>query len=712
MAGVATPPHMAAEQATAAAAPVVLRGNGPQLWAALAQAPPQNLTWDSAAAVAIDAQAAQFRAARVVAATSLQLPRPPPGDSFVLRLEEAVRGGATLESLTVSGMGLTYSVPPYRQNVVLPGPRRSHVPLAPVGRVWDADAIEQLAAHYPNQPLVRYVVDFLRNGADLYVQPDDGAAFGGAWHVVGRDPTPPPGAGVGQYRAAVAAKIAKEMAAGTMLLVDLGEPVILHEIFAIEDGADAAGEPKVRVIHNLTGNGAPNCLNSHINTDLWRGQVGSKLMQEAVLEAAEEWVVSIISDVKGAFRTLFVREEQQRYQTFYFEGKYYANLVLTFGCAAAGFIWNCLAAVLHWVIDDQIARHLQRGQFLVKHTGDDFKVLVMQARHAMLVRDALRVTFALVKAPIGETKNQCATTTVYGGIGTDLLMGTVFIKQERRVHYLADFLSVTANPDRLYSAKELLSVIGRMSYVAPQVGGLAAVLTVQARDLAYSVPVFKQSRHCLSLTQGVIEDLVVTIAALRLANPRSFRATKLAGVETDASGIWGLGAVLFMEHLRDVPFITLRFPPEFLLSSTVAPELSGSLAGDQRASSALLELLAVVVSLAAWAPMLQGCTVVLTTDSAATVSAVQKSTSHLPRSAQLVKCLAAISIKYDITLRAVHRTREKMAHVDALTHGDVVKFRALVPRAAAQPTVVPFPLFCFLLNPWVVPSTADIFKFF
>jgi len=136
------------------------------------------------------------------------------------------------------------------------------------------------------------------------------------------------------------------------------------------------------------------------------------------------------------------------------------------------------------------------------------------------------------------------------------------------------------------------------------------------------------------------------------------------------------------------------------------------LVGGQQSSTALLELLAVVVSIAVFAPKLRGCTVVVTTDSAATVSAIQKSTSHLPRSAQLVKCLAALSIKYDITLWAVHRTRDKMAHVDALTHGDVKKFRTLVPRAAAQPTLVPFPLFCFLMNPLVVPSTADIFKFF
>ena len=109
--------------------------------------------------------------------------------------------------------------------------------------------------------------------------------------------------------------------------------------------------------------------------------------------------------------------QQQRYQSFYFEGQCYANLVLTFGCAAAGFIRGRLAAVLHWVIDDQIARHFQRRQFLVKHTGDDFKVLVMRARHAMLVRDVLRDTFSLVKARIGKAKNQGAVATVCGGIG-------------------------------------------------------------------------------------------------------------------------------------------------------------------------------------------------------------------------------------------------------------------------------------------------------
>ena len=47
-------------------------------------------------------------------------------------------------------------------------------------------------------------------------------------------------------------------------------------------------------------------------------------------------------------------------------------------------------------------------------------------------------------------------------------MATVSINEERRVQYLADLLSVTADPDHLYSAKEVLSTIGKMSYMPPR----------------------------------------------------------------------------------------------------------------------------------------------------------------------------------------------------------------------------------------------------
>jgi hypothetical protein len=494
--------------------------------------------------------------------------------------------------------------------------------------------------------------------------------------------------------------------ASTMVEMGYGEPVILHDIFAISD------KEKVRLIHNQSGRRGPGDINASINVEQWGGQVGSRHAHEAALEAAGPFVASVSIDVVKAYRTMWLCSEHQRYQSFYFEGKCYANLVLTFGNVAAGFIWNCLAAVLLWVIDDQLALVLDRSSYLAKKTGDDFKVLTCFAAHTTIIVRVLKEIFVKLDGPIGPKKNQCATVSLFAGVCTDLLSGTVFIKEARRQEFLADFLSLLERRKELISPKELHSFVGKVTYVGPQTNGLAGAYTQGTRKLMYAFPTRLHSVPCVTLTEDVIQDVKAVVAALRVMVPRCFRPTKMILGESDGSGRHGLGGCISETRTAVVDFVTCPFPPEFLLARSVLVELEPVVLEGQLASSALLELIAVVITAAVFVERLKGCTVLWTTDSLATVNAIQKSSSQLARSAQLLKCMAAMSIKYDISFFAVHRERRFMEHVDALTHYDIAKFKRLVPRAAASQTVVPFPLFAFLLNPTAVPSTEDIFSFF
>ena len=387
-------------------------------------------------------------------------------------------------------------------------------------------------------------------------------------------------------------------------------------------------------------------------------------------------------------------------------------MVLTFGNVAAGFIWNCLAAVLLWVIDDQLALVLDRSSYLAKKTGDDFKVLTCFAVDTMTIVGVLKRVFESLNGPIGVKKNQCGTVSLFAGICTDLLSGTVFIKEARRLEFLADFLLLLERRNERFSPKELHSFVGKITYVSPQTNGLSGAFTQGMRKLMYAFPLKFMSVPCVHLTEGVVQDVKAVVAAIRVMVPRGFRPTQMVLGESDGSGRHGFGGCISKSQVEVVDFLACPYPPEFLLARSVLIELEPVVLEGQLASSALLELIAVVITAAVFVEQLKGHTVLWTTDSLAAVNAIQKSSSQLARSAQLLKCLAAMSIKYDISFFAVHRERKFMEHVDALTHYDIAKFKRLVPRAAANQTVVPFPLFAFLLNPTAVPSTEDIFSFF
>jgi hypothetical protein len=187
--------------------------------------------------------------------------------------------------------------------------------------------------------------------------------------------------------------------------------------------------------------------------------------------------------------------------------------------------------------------------------------------------------------------------------------------------------------------------------------------------------------------------------------------TKFAFVDTDASGKHGGAGALSANWLDRVPFLHFPFPSAFLTHASDELRLADTvLHGDQKASSGLLELCAVVVTIITFRGLLRGATVIVCSDSTATVAALKGMYSTLPRSAQLLKYLAALAVTHDIDLAPVHRTRGYLEHVDALTHYNEDLFRQLVPRAEERPTPVDSRIAEFLLDPLCVHETADIFQ--
>jgi hypothetical protein len=412
---------------------------------------------------------------------------------------------------------------------------------------------------------------------------------------------------------------------------------------------------------------------------------------------------AVVCYIKGAYRTMGVLPSQQCLQAFYINGVCYASTVLTFGNRAAGFIWSALAALIQWIIEDCMSRFLGPQKAFVTHVGDDFLAGVIDIADLAAAEAIMHWILVELGDRAGRDKNQTGFRVVFTGIQANFLEGSLAIKEERRVSLIARFLEVANDPAVRLTRKELQSLAGKVAYLSTHSSG-ARVFVRSFYALAYSSGAARG--RAVSVSDEVRQDLRALVWCISRVRTMTIRPRDVTMLETDASGIYGAGAALTSSRLAGaVQFLHFRFHSAFLLREQ--PHLALTPTG-QISSSGFLELATIVVAAFVFREYLRGTTVVVCSDSEVSVACIHSMYSPLPHSAQLLKCLVALTVSHDISFAPVHRPRAALAHVDALSRGNVALFRRMVPRAALVPVEVPQAILHLLLNSEALPQTAHI----
>ena len=310
-------------------------------------------------------------------------------------------------------------------------------------------------------------------------------------------------------------------------------------------------------------------------------------------------------------------------------------------------------------------------------------------------------------ARTGREKNQAGFRFTYIGIEANLFEGTLAIKPQRLVKLQGKFGRAAYDATARYTRHELLSMAGNTAYISTHSAGAL----VFARGLYAAAGCARSRRGVVALAPETRQDIKAMLTCIMRMSYLTICPKLVAYVESDASGIHGAGGALSAAWLHRIRFLHFPFPRAFLLhgNAEIDESIAEILHGGQKASSGLLEMYAATVTILTFRELLRGSTVVLCTDSTATVHAITKMYSPKPRTAQLLKYLAALVVSHDITIAPVHRPREMLAHVDALSHYDEVKFRSLVPDADLHATPVEPRVLSFLLDPTCLHETADVF---
>ena len=617
------------------------------------------------------------------------------GDSVIRRLSEAAQFSDNVPAALARGNGVADRVPGPRPEALrdLPGT----APLAPIPTFWNVDALRRMLARHPNRALCEYVFHNLVHGADLFVELGADMTFADIAHTVGVDPPPPVRFNIIEHNDAALEQLSKYLAAGTVVRVPHGTRVCVHPADLVPKG-----DGGFRLIHDMSERGAPSAVNTltssaHWSTEAAHYHILAILIQHGIVAGG-------VRDIKSAYRTIPVRPSQQCLQAFYINGVCYASTVLTFGNRAAGFIWSALAALVHWIIDDQLASALGREAVVVTHVGDDYLYGVTRVAH--LTAADILVDRILVELGdrAGRDKNQTGFQLVFIGVHVNLLEGYLAIKEDRRLKIL-DMLNRAINDDSLrFSKKELQSLSGTLAYISTHHAGAARVLTQSINTLAYA-PHTAHGR--VKLSREVRQDIRVLIWCLNRFNRLSIRTRCVTLIDTDASGGKGGygGAACSIANMPHVLFMLFPFPSEFIPLAGKAPACRPL---GQAPSSCLLELTTIVVAVFTFRDYLRGSTVVISSDSTSAIDSIREMYSSLPRSAQMLKCLAALTVSHDISYAPIHRPRDQLAHADWLSRGRVDKFRMMVPRAAPGPTIAHPAVLGILLKTNRLPETAEI----
>jgi hypothetical protein len=679
---------------------------------------PQNLRLSAHEASAVDALRASADAAlaHAIDQSSLVSPCGEGIDSPAMRTARALRTDVDVDELLSRGNGV-HDKPPTRRS-----PAATQWPGAPdrlgtMAPIWDVAGLRRNLVDHPNRALVDYVLHELSVGVDLQMVLPPGVTYHQISHLVGTDPIPPARAKVMEHLDVAKRHVQKYIDAGTLVVVPNGTRVLIHQIDLV-DKPDADGNvTDFRIVHDMTDKKNKWSVNNMTPRDLWHIERADHAALSYLIR--DGMTCAVVKDIKSAFRTEQLLPSQQCLQCFYLDGVCYSSLSMTFGNRAAGFIWDSLAGLVQWILKHRVSQRFGTHNVHVTHIGDDFCVALRYAVHLHEAEAMVDQIMAELGARTGREKNQCGFRFTFKGINVDLFAGTLSVKPQRLVKLTGKFGRAANDITARYTRHELLSLAGNVAFIATH----SAAALVFARTL-YKAAAFAMSHRCVvALLPEARQDVNAMLYCVTRMSWLTIRPIRIAYFDSDASGSDGAGAAISALWLKFVHFLHFPFPRQFLthakleIAATPATNCHATgdqealtLLGGQKASSGLLELCAATVAIITFREQLRGATVVLCSDSTAAIHAITGMYSALPRSAQMLKYLAALAMSHDIIIAPVHRPRELLTHVDALTHYDVAKFRSLVPRADTLATSVMPEVLSLLLDPKSIHETADVFR--
>ena len=386
-------------------------------------------------------------------------------------------------------------------------------------------------------------------------------------------------------------------------------------------------------------------------------------------------------DIKSAFRLLPVHPADRHLLAMRWDQHIFIDTCLPFGLRSAPKLFNVLADLLSWILEQQQVTP-------VLHYLDDF--LTMGPPQSPICSNNLTVIkniCSMLGIPLALEKVEGPSDSLtFLGIRLDTQGMQARLpddKLQRIRHQVAAWLS-----RKKATKREILSLVGLLQHatkvVIPGRTFLSRMYHAAAR--------LKRLSHYTRLTKAFHSDLRWWHLFATCWNGVSFFNCSLPDYEihTDASGSWGCGAVFGTQWMQ------LAWSNEWSQMDIMAKEL-----------------VPIVLSCAVWGPILSGYGVEFKCDNQSVVDSISKGSSKEPITMHLLRCLWFFSAYFGIRVTASHIPGVVNTAADQLSRNKSAEFLLTHPDTSSIPVSIPTPLLKLVsprMQDWTLPSFLRHFK--
>ena len=529
-------------------------------------------------------------------------------------------------------------------------PRDPELPFCPIPETKpcniDIDLFEKLLELHPDQNLVNYILDGLRNGFDI--------GFTGTF-----TPTFPKNLkSADQNKTAISTAINKEVSRGHTAGPFPTPPFPLTHCSPI--GAAPKKDGTVRLIMDLSQPHGES-INDDISKEEFSFQYSKFDDATDLLMRAGPGSLLCKLDIKHAYRLLPVKPDQWHHLCYRWEGNYYVDLVLPFGLRSSGAIFNKFASLVRWII----IHHYQHSD-IVNYSDDFFAVLDTQMAHAIAQLDNIIQAFQDLNIPLAEDKIEGPSTLLtYLGIVINSLRMTIEVPDEK-------LLETTISLNKWYkrrtcTKRELKSLIGKLGHICKVVRP-GRMFSRRLIDLSTTV---ERMHHHITLNSETradinwwLEFLPQWKAVSMIPAVLTIRSTDLR-LFSDACDI-GFGATYRNSWIQGA-----------------WSQWQKDLSIDYR------ELYAIVAATFTWGHQWEGQRIVFLTDNKPITKVWDKGTSPSPSIMSLIRPLYMFAAWKGFSISFKHIFGIHNIAADALSRFQMNRFRAAMPEADTHPTMVP-----------------------
>ncbi|MBV2113440.1 MAG: hypothetical protein KUF82_21005 [Candidatus Thiodiazotropha sp. (ex Ctena orbiculata)] len=374
------------------------------------------------------------------------------------------------------------------------------------------------------------------------------------------------------------------------------------------------------------------------------------------------------SDIKSAFRLLPVSVLDFDQLGFQFDGKFYFDKAMPFGCSIACQTWELFSTFLEFCV----ARQSSVGKLL--HYLDDFlfggKKGTNQCASIMAV---FQDKMTLLGVPVASEKTEGPTTKIcFLGLEIDSEEMVIRIPKSKIDEITQKIEEIL--PRQKCTLKQMQSLIGSLNFACRAVTPGRPF----CRRLINAICGLTKQHHHLRITAGMKKDLTLWLQFFKNFNgvsvfhERFWVSNEDIQLFTDSAGGSDLGFGAYFAGKW-----SCGAWPQSWVSQGITEDIT------------VLELFPLLVSLSIWGEELRNKKILFRVDNLAVVHIVNSMTSKSDRVMAILRAFTLQCLHLNIAVRAQHISSSSNQVADSLSRFQFQKFRSLVPDAEPLPTPVP-----------------------